>query len=193
MSITQLTEEQAIALYHSNKWQTWDAKTRAVFQLQQDRICMPAKVFRQAVSEALSRSIEMQDIDLDRYVMLQELQQSATTIFSCWNGSSYELFSSKTAAELRAESVLKDLQDQGHPLGFASISEMVSEGAVRYSLTPAHIETKIVMNQIRETYIYPSESPECKAGDDSPEVADAVANWRRERYETLLSDHAHHP
>jgi arginyl-tRNA synthetase len=181
MSIAQLTEEQAIAFYHSNKWQAWDAKTRAVFQLQQNKVCMPANVFRQAVSEALSRPIEMQDIYLDRHVMLQELQQSATTIFSCWNGSFYELFSARAAAESRAESVLKDFQDQGHPLGFASVSEMVTEGAVKYSLTPAHIETKIVMNQVRETYFYPSESPGCSAGDDSPEVAAAVANWWRER------------
>lgn len=103
------------------------------------------------------------------------------TIFSCWNGSFYELFSTRTAAESRAKSILKDLQDQCHPLGFASVSEMVEEGAVKYKLTPAHIETKIVMNQICETYIYPSESPECKAGDDSLEVATAVADWWRER------------
>lgn len=103
------------------------------------------------------------------------------TIFSCWNGSFYELFSTRAAAESRAESVLSDFRNQGHPLGSASISEMVTEGAVKYTLTPAHIETKIVMNQIRETYIHRSESPECRAGDDSPEVAAAVADWWQER------------
>jgi hypothetical protein len=84
--------------------------------------------------------------------------------------------------------VLKDLQDQGHPLGAASISEMVIEGAVRYTRTQGHVETRIVMGQIRETYVYPSESPECKAGDDSPEVAAAVANWWRERDMALSAE-----
>jgi hypothetical protein len=74
MSITQLTEEQAIAFYHSNKWQTWDAKTRAIFQLQQEELCMPFKVFRESAEEALGRKIIPYELLSTSGSLLLELQ-----------------------------------------------------------------------------------------------------------------------
>ena len=53
----QLTQEQAIAFYDSGAWKKMSAKERAVFQIQQDRLCMPFDEFHIAVEEALGRKI----------------------------------------------------------------------------------------------------------------------------------------
>jgi hypothetical protein len=74
MSITQLTEEEATAFYHGNKWQAWDAKTRAIFQLQQERMCMPFKVFRESIEESLGRKIIPYELLSASDSLLRELQ-----------------------------------------------------------------------------------------------------------------------
>jgi hypothetical protein len=37
----QLTTEQAIAFAESGAWQLLDIKARALFQMEQDKLCMP--------------------------------------------------------------------------------------------------------------------------------------------------------
>jgi hypothetical protein len=74
MSITQLTEEESTAFYHSNKWQAWDVKTRAIFQLQQERLCMPFKAFRESLEEALGRKVIPYELLSDSGSLLLELQ-----------------------------------------------------------------------------------------------------------------------
>lgn len=56
-SITQLTQAQAIACAKEQQWKDWDLPTRALFQIHQDRLCMPFDVFHQAVRETLGRPV----------------------------------------------------------------------------------------------------------------------------------------
>lgn len=53
----QLTREQAIALHDSGAWQQMDVKARALFQMEQDLLCMPFSVFHEAVEKALGRPV----------------------------------------------------------------------------------------------------------------------------------------
>jgi hypothetical protein len=74
----QLTKEQAIAFHDSNAWQKWDAKTRALFQMEQDCLCMPFYEFQKAVEEALGRPVWTHEFGLNRGGLLAELQGKAT-------------------------------------------------------------------------------------------------------------------
>ena len=102
-------------------------------------------------------------------------------IYSCYNGSHYELFSSKEAAESRAKSVLKDFQDQGHTIASAPLSQMVEEGPVAYWHRPPHTIEKTIANEVCTIHVGFQESKGCVAGDDSEEVATAVAEWWKSR------------
>ncbi len=53
----ELTREQAVALYESNFWEGMDARDIAVFQVTNDRLCMPFDVFQIAMEEALGRPV----------------------------------------------------------------------------------------------------------------------------------------
>lgn len=53
----QLTEKEAVALFESGKWKNWTDKERAMFQIYQDRLCMPFKVFHVAVGNTLGRPV----------------------------------------------------------------------------------------------------------------------------------------
>lgn len=55
--VTQLTEEQAIAFAENKRWESLDLKTRALFQIHQDRMCMPFDVFHEAVEKTLGRPV----------------------------------------------------------------------------------------------------------------------------------------
>jgi hypothetical protein len=74
----QLSREQAIALHDSNAWQKWDAKTRALFQMEQDCLCMPFGEFHKAVEDALGRPVWTHEFGLNRDGLLAELQGKAT-------------------------------------------------------------------------------------------------------------------
>lgn len=54
---TQLTEEQAIAFYTGEQWKGMPAIDRAIFQLEQDRLCMPFAVFQASVEESLGEGV----------------------------------------------------------------------------------------------------------------------------------------
>ena len=53
----QLTREQAIAFYDEGAWKQMNHETRAKFQLEQDRLCMPFDVFQEAVQHTLGRPV----------------------------------------------------------------------------------------------------------------------------------------
>lgn len=70
----QLTTEQAIAFHDSGAWQKWDAKTRALFQMEQACLCMPFGEFHKAVEDALGRPVWTHEFGLNRDGLLAELQ-----------------------------------------------------------------------------------------------------------------------
>lgn len=74
----QLTTEQAIAFHDSGAWQKWDAKTRALFQMEQGKLCLPFSEFHKAIEEALGRPVWTHEFGLNRAGLLAELQGKAT-------------------------------------------------------------------------------------------------------------------
>jgi len=52
-----MTKEQAIELAESGFWKTMSHQERAMFQLYEDRLCMPFEVFHEAVEKVLDRSV----------------------------------------------------------------------------------------------------------------------------------------
>ena len=52
-----MTKGEAIALAESRFWETMSQEDRAIFQLCEDRLCMPFKVFHEAVEAVLGRAV----------------------------------------------------------------------------------------------------------------------------------------
>jgi hypothetical protein len=55
--IAQLTQKHAIALAESRIWEEWDLPIRALFQIHQNKLCMPFNVFQEAVEKTLNRPV----------------------------------------------------------------------------------------------------------------------------------------
>ena len=53
----QLTRDQAIAFHDSGAWKDMPMRERAVFQLNQDKLCMPFGAFHEAVEKATKRPV----------------------------------------------------------------------------------------------------------------------------------------
>lgn len=73
----QLTREQAIVFAENRAWQQLDTKARALFQMEQDRLCMPFEVFQKAVEETLDRPVFTHEFGLNKAGLLAELQGKA--------------------------------------------------------------------------------------------------------------------
>jgi len=74
----QLTTEQAIAFAESGAWQKLDAKALALFQMEQDKLCMPFGEFHKAVEETLGRPVWTHEFGLNRDGLLAEMQGKAS-------------------------------------------------------------------------------------------------------------------
>lgn len=57
LAIPQLGEREAKDFAVSEKWLPMTLKERAIFQLRQDRLCMPFSTFHEAISELLEREV----------------------------------------------------------------------------------------------------------------------------------------
>jgi hypothetical protein len=64
-NLTQLTREQAITCAQKEYWKDWNFQTRALFQIYQDRLCMPFEVFHKAVEETLERPVFTHEFGLN--------------------------------------------------------------------------------------------------------------------------------
>jgi hypothetical protein len=73
----QLTTEQAIAFHNSGAWKAMSAKERAVFQMQQDKLCMPFGEFHKAVEETLDRPVWTHEFGLNSDGIRAELEGKA--------------------------------------------------------------------------------------------------------------------
>lgn len=59
---SRITMEQAIGLYDTRFWESMNYEERAIFQLFEERLCMPFDVFREALEMTLGRRVENQEI-----------------------------------------------------------------------------------------------------------------------------------
>ena len=59
---SKITLEQAIDLYDTHFWESMNYEERAIFQLFEERLCMPFDVFREALERTLGRHVKNQEI-----------------------------------------------------------------------------------------------------------------------------------
>lgn len=70
----QMTREQAIAFHDSGAWRELTPETLALFQMTQDKLCVPFGEFHKAIEQALGRPVFTPEFDLNRDGLLAELQ-----------------------------------------------------------------------------------------------------------------------
>ena len=68
-----LTKEQAIALADSEFWKPLSHMERAMFQLFEERLCMPFDVFQEAVEKTLQRPVFTHEFGLNLDGLKREL------------------------------------------------------------------------------------------------------------------------
>lgn len=72
-----MTKEQAILLYDSGFWVEMGYRDRAVFQMFEDKMCMPFEVFHEAVEKTLGRPVFTHEFGLNRKGLQMELMGEA--------------------------------------------------------------------------------------------------------------------
>lgn len=60
-----MTQEQAISLYDSKWWEEVSDVDIVMFQLFEDRLCVPFSVFHKAIESCLKRSVYTHEVGLD--------------------------------------------------------------------------------------------------------------------------------
>jgi hypothetical protein len=68
-----LTREQAIELSETGFWETMSFRDRAMFQMFEERLCMPFDVFHEAVEKSLGRPVFTHEFGLAREDLEKEL------------------------------------------------------------------------------------------------------------------------
>jgi hypothetical protein len=72
-----MTREEAIAFGEAKKWEPMTLRERAVFQMQEERLCMPFSVFHEAVEKTLGRPVYTHEFAGNRDRILRELLEGA--------------------------------------------------------------------------------------------------------------------
>lgn len=72
-NVTQLTWEQAVDCGENQHWQSWSFENRALFQVHQNRLCMPIEVYHEALTKTLGRHVLSHEIYLNRPGLRAEL------------------------------------------------------------------------------------------------------------------------
>jgi hypothetical protein len=72
-----MTQDEAIALYESGFWESMSYRDRAVFQMFEERLCMPFGVFHEAIEKALGRPVFTHEFGLNREGLQRELMGEA--------------------------------------------------------------------------------------------------------------------
>ncbi len=72
-----LTKEDAIKLFDSNWWIGKSHKDLAMFQLHEPLLCMPFRVFHEAVEESLGRPVFTHEFGLNMEGLMKELRGEA--------------------------------------------------------------------------------------------------------------------
>ena len=68
-----MTRDEALALLKTEFWKDMTAKEIALFQIFEDRLCMPFGVFHEAVEQALERPVWTHEFGLNRDGLKEEL------------------------------------------------------------------------------------------------------------------------
>jgi hypothetical protein len=69
-----LTYDEAIAFYDSGAWQKMGVHERALFQMEQNLLCMPFDEFHKAVEQSLGRPVFTHEFAISRDRLLAQLR-----------------------------------------------------------------------------------------------------------------------
>lgn len=72
-----MTEEKAIALHESRFWETMSYREKAMFQLFEERLCMPFDVFHEAIEKTLGRPVFTHEFGLNVEGLRREIMGEA--------------------------------------------------------------------------------------------------------------------
>lgn len=72
-----MTEGQAIKLAKSKFWETMSLKDRAVFQINERRLCMPFDIFHEAVEKTIGRPVFTHEFGLNYEGIRREIMDGA--------------------------------------------------------------------------------------------------------------------
>lgn len=75
---SQITLEQAVSLHDTRFWESMNYEERAMFQLFEERLCMPFDVFREALERTLGRRVQNQEILFSDKLSVEILRGRAT-------------------------------------------------------------------------------------------------------------------
>ncbi len=82
----QMTKEQAVKLYNSDKWESWTDEQIVRLQLFQDKLCIEWIRFHQAVEKVLGRSVYTHEFGSEGKLREEYLgQKKAPTIVEIIN------------------------------------------------------------------------------------------------------------
>lgn len=73
----KMTENQAIKLAESKFWETMSFRERAVFQINEKRLCMPFDVFHEAVEKTIGRPVFTHEFGLNYEGIRSEIMDGA--------------------------------------------------------------------------------------------------------------------
>lgn len=68
-----MTKTEAIKLAESKFWETMSFKERAIFQMFEEKLCMPFDVFHEAIEKALNRPVFTHEFGLNPEGLRKEL------------------------------------------------------------------------------------------------------------------------
>lgn len=71
--IKQLTKQEAINFYDGKLYEHMSDREKAIFQLTQDRLCMPFGVFHEAVEKTLGRPVFTHELGLNSDDLMKEI------------------------------------------------------------------------------------------------------------------------
>jgi hypothetical protein len=63
----QLNQKQAIAFHDKGEWKEWSDYKIAVFQFEQELLCVPINRFKEALSNLLGRPVYTHDLISDEF------------------------------------------------------------------------------------------------------------------------------
>lgn len=70
----QLTKDQSIRFHDSKLWESMSDHERAMFQMQQEHLCMPMSVFQNSLAAAIGRPVFTHELALDYDTLLALLK-----------------------------------------------------------------------------------------------------------------------
>ena len=72
-----MTKEDAVKLAESNFWESMSYKERAIFQINEPKLCMPFDVFHEAVEKTLGRPVYTHEFGLNYEGIKSEIMNGA--------------------------------------------------------------------------------------------------------------------